>query len=104
MKIWDRLFAVGLLMGGVGLAHGQAVVQMPNAVPICAEGCTITVVPAGTVYQLGEGTGKNYTPMRKAKGEGGTLLVSYKSFSFDPAPNMVKTFFVQQKAEAYNVT
>jgi hypothetical protein len=105
MKIWDRWLLLAVMLGGVGLALGQeGVEQMPNAVAICAEGCTITVIPPGTVYQFGTGTGKGYTPARKAKGEGASLLVSYHSFSFDPAPNKVKTFYVQQKVKAYPVT
>lgn len=78
-----------------------ACAQMPNAVKVCNEGCTITAMPVGTVYQFG--TGSTWVPSTSTVLKL-PFLVSYTAFPFDPAPYVVKEFDVQQQAKAFTVT
>lgn len=82
----------------------KPVALMPNAVAICVEGCTITKLPLGTSIQLG--VGNTYTPAvtTTASAPKIPLFIYYSSFAFDPAPNILKTFYVQQQTSAYSVT
>src|SRR5258708_4984634 len=100
------------ILGSAAVTHAQAtpapVALMPNAVAVCQEGGTITSMPVGTVYQLGAGAGSANTPPIASTAATPKLpfVTSYSanSYPLDPAPNVLKTFYVQQTAVPFGVS
>lgn len=98
------LYPLMLVFGSLPLSAQTPVALAPNMVNVCAEGGTITAMPVGTVYQFG--IGKTYTPAATSTATSPKVPFStyYTTFPFDPAPGIVKAFWVQQQAKAYTVT
>jgi len=76
------------------VAPKPPVPQMANAFFICTEGCTITAMPIGTVYQFG--TRGKFTPPVTTTASTALPLYAYYTVLGDPAEGLVKEFDVQQ--------
>lgn len=73
--------------------------QMPHAVKICDEGCTVTM-PAGTVYQFG--LGANWMPPATATTAGS--VYAYYTVLGDPSVGLIKELDVQQTSQPQTIT
>lgn len=80
------------------------VAHMANAVKICAEGCSITSMPVGTMYQFGAGAAWVPAATSTAAVPKLPFYAYFTSFAFDPASGVLKEFDVQQQAKAFSVT
>ena len=80
------------------------VAQMPNAVKVCPEGCTITAMPVGTVYQFGIAKTWLAPATSTATSPKFPFSAYYTSFASDPAPGVLKEFDVQKQAKAFVVS
>jgi hypothetical protein len=82
---------------------------MPNAFPICNEGCIITGMRVGTVYQFGTNNtsvagAMGWVPAQASVASTLPLNTVYTTFPFDPAPYQQKELAVQEQATSQVIT